>query len=163
MMSIRSRLRSRLLLGLGSRLCALAIAAWTCAGCGSGLSSVLIQLSGIPTTTVRLNGVINLSGRTSTVTLERDASNRFIVSSAMLMPPMVPAPNSMQLALDLPAGTSGPVVVRFTVESGDPSVMTPPPPMPTVTHEGCGRVEIQGAMLYNLAIAVRSQPNPCPF
>ncbi len=153
MMSIRSLLRSGFV--------TLAVSALLCVGCGSGLSSILVQVSAIPANAVRLNAIITANGKTSTVAMERDSGNRFIVSSAMLMPPMQPAPNSTQLALDLPAGTSGPVVVRFTIESADLSMMTNPPPMPTVTHEGCGRVEIQGAMLYNLPIVVRAQPNPC--
>lgn len=148
---------------LCARLCAAATALLFSAGCGSGLSSILLQVSAIPPNTVRLNASVRGGSQTSTVILERDASNRFIVSSAMLMPPVAPAPNSTQLALDLPAGTTGPIVVRFTVETVDTSVMTNPPPMPIVTHEGCGRVDIADGMLYSLPIALRSTPSPCPY
>lgn len=154
-----ARARSLILSGLGAAVLSLL----TGVGCGNGLSSVVVQVSGIPASTVRVNAVITANSRTSTVTLERDSSNRFIVSTAMLMPPMLPAPSSTQLALDLPASTSGPLVVRISIESGDITSMTMPPPPPTLTHEGCGRVEIQGAMLYSLPIAVRPQPSPCPY
>lgn len=144
-------------------LVALSLACMTAAGCGNDLSSVLVQVSSIPPNTVRLNAAVSASGKSATVIFERDSSNRFVVSSAMLMPPMAMAPSSVQLAFDLPAGTTGNVVIRFTVETAEMPMTGGPPPTASLSAEGCGRVELVAPSLYNLPITLRAIPNPCPY
>jgi hypothetical protein len=133
-------------------------------GCGGGLSSVLVSVTSLPPNTIRINAAISIGGKATTATFARDGNNRYIASSEMVRPAGAAAPASAQLAFDLPAGTSGSFVTRITVETGDPPAMgmTNPPP-PTVTQEGCGRIDVSSGMLYNLAIDVRALPNPCPF
>lgn len=146
-------------------LSALVLLAAGLLGCGSGLSTVLVSVTSLPPNTIRINAAISIAGKATTATFARDGSNRYVASSEMLRPASAAAPGSAQLAFDLPAGSSGSFVTRITVETGDPPPMgmTGPPPMPTVTQEGCGRIEVSSGMLYNLAIDVRALPNPCPF
>lgn len=144
-------------------LAALSLACISAAGCGNDLSSILVQVSSIPPNTVRLNAAVSANGKSATVIYERDSSNRFIVSSALLMPPMAMAPSSVQLAFDLPSATTGAVVIRFTVETAEMPTVGGPPPTATLSSEGCGRVEIQAPALYNLPITLRAIPNPCPY
>ncbi len=134
-------------------------------GCGGGLSTVLLSVTSLPPNTIRINAALSVGGKATTATFARDSNNRYVASSEMLRPAGAAAPSSAQLAFDLPAGTVGTFISRITVETGDPPAMgmTGPPPTPTVTQEGCARIELSAAMLYNLAIDVRAVPNPCAF
>ena len=134
-------------------------------GCDGGLSTVLVGVTSLPPNTIRINAALSIGGKATTATFARDSNNRYVASSDMLRPAGAAAPGNAQLAFDLPAGTTGTFVTRITVETADPPAMgmVGTPPMPTVTQEGCGRVELGAAMLYNLAIDVRAVPNPCAF
>lgn len=157
---MRNRTTLRRLGHLSLTLLTLAIA-----GCGGGLSTLLLSVTSLPPNTIRINAALSIDGKATTATFARDSNNRYVATTEMVRPAGAAAPSSAQLAFDLPSGTTGSLVTRITVESGDPPAMgmTGPPPMPTVTQEGCGRIDLTSGMLYNLAIDVRAVPNPCAF
>jgi hypothetical protein len=115
--------------------------------CGPEIPTLLVDVGGIPDMAGRLQVTISNSGRTSSaVAYGRDSSNKFVTPQPAGMPPMAPAPASIQVAFDLPDGTTGTVKVSVLAEVG--GMMMPL----TVTHTGCGTTDVTGGGLYNVKV-----------
>ena len=131
--------------------------------CGPAFPTLLVDLAGIPDMTGQLSLTVTHGGRYSApVSYSRDSNNKFIPTTSMIMPPMAPAPSNMQLALDLPEGTTGMVRVSVQALVGMMTMQGQQPTPPMATHSGCGSAEVPSGGLYNIKIQLVMSTALCP-
>src|SRR5688572_29830823 len=96
--------------GHGLRMLLLPLVLCALPGCGGGLPSpvLLLKISSVPEMTIRLRVEATLpgGGKKGAADFYRGPENKFLPVRGG-MAPMLPVPTSVDLAVDLPAGTSG--------------------------------------------------------
>lgn len=131
--------------------------------CGPAFPTLLVDIAGIPEMTGQLTATVSYNGKNSLpVGYARDSSNKFIATSAMIMPPMGPAPSNTQIAFDLPEGTTGSVRVSVQALVGMMTMMGQQPQPPTATHSGCGMADVPSGGLYNIKVQLVMSTALCP-
>lgn len=98
-------------------------------GSCSGHPVLLLTLNPVPGAASNIQVTLIHDGKTGVASFERDNTNHYVSSGANAMPSMGSvSPSTVQLALDLPAKTSGKMDIRVAVTQ--PSLAGPGPGMP---------------------------------
>jgi hypothetical protein len=137
-------------------------------GCSQAASPVLeTELFGLPRDTARLDLIITWNGSTGSAAFYRDGMNNY--TTAIMMPAAQDSPPQTALAVDLPAGTVGKVVVRAESrpalmmgpsDLGDPGDLGVPPAQPGAAAAGCATVNVTAGTLTKVQVSLMAPPPP---
>lgn len=138
-------------------------------GCSQANPVLEAELFGLPRETARLDLTITWNGNTGSAAFYRDGMNNY--TTVIMMPAAQDSPPQTALAVDLPAGTIGKVVVR--AESRAAMMMGPsdlggapdlagPPTQPEAIAAGCATVNVAAGTLTKVQVSLMSPlPPPC--
>lgn len=136
-------------------LFALVLAA-TLSRCGGGAPVLLLMLNQVDDKTMHLRIVVAQGARSGTLEFGKNLSNQFVASSVMMMPSQLPTPSTLDLAVDLPEGTSGTVSVSVTLDS-----VSGPGTQPMQSGFGCASADVEPGQLVAVPITVVQGQGGC--
>ena len=137
-------------------------------GCGPPASPVLAaDLFGLPRDTARIDLTVTWNGSTGSAAFYRDGMNNY--TTAIMMPAPQDSPPQTSLAVDLPAGTTGKVILRAESrpammmgpsDLGDSGDLAGPPTPPAAAAAGCAIVNLTAGTLTKVQVSLMAPPPP---
>lgn len=128
----------------------------TLSRCGGGAPVLLLKLDQVDDKAMHVRVVVSQGARSGTLEFGKNLSNQFVASSVMMMPSQLPTPSALDLAVDLPAGTSGRVSVSVTLDSADG-----PGTQPMQSGFGCATADVEPGQLATVPITIVQGPGGC--